>query len=53
MDGLKKEIEKLFTAGLSQKTVLMMVKDVYKELTLKHTKKSEERGVNYGKIDME
>lgn len=35
MDGLKKEIEKLFASGLSEKTVLMMVKDIYRELKSK------------------
>lgn len=32
MDNLKKEIEKLFTLGLSEKTVTLMVKDIYREL---------------------
>lgn len=32
MDNLKKEIEKLFTLRLSEKTVTLMVKDIYREL---------------------
>ena len=35
MDGLKKEIEKLLVSGLSEKTILMMVKDIYRELKSK------------------
>lgn len=41
MEGLKKEIEKLFASGLSEKTVLMMVKDIYRELKTKKDVKKE------------
>lgn len=39
MDNLKKEIEKLFTLGLSEKTVTLMVKDIYRELKNKPVEK--------------
>ena len=39
MEGLRKEIDKLFTSGLSEKTILMMVKDIYRELKVKKPSK--------------